>query len=115
MTQNQVICRFPKYFTNPDSFIPERWVRESKTSRFVSKEKVHPYAVLPFGHGPRSCIARRLAEQNIQVFLLRVSISPQNTCIICYYICINKLICIPRCAGILNLLGKAENLAANRY
>lgn len=71
VTQNQVTCRLPEYFNDPDSFIPERWLRlnMNKTNTEVS---VHPYLVLPFGHGPRSCIARRLAEQNIQMVFLRV-------------------------------------------
>ena len=69
VTQNQVSCRLPEYFDKPDSFIPERWLRDSE-----GREKsVHPYLVLPFGHGPRSCIARRLVEQNLQILLLRVS------------------------------------------
>ncbi|XP_008552208.1 cytochrome P450 302a1, mitochondrial isoform X2 [Microplitis demolitor] len=71
VTQNQVTCRLPEYFNDPDSFIPERWLRlnMNKTNTEVS---VHPYLVLPFGHGPRSCIARRLAEQNIQMVFLRL-------------------------------------------
>lgn len=68
VTQNQVTCRLREYFSQPDTFIPERWLRENKSS----SEAVHPYLVLPFGHGPRSCIARRLAEQNMQMLLLRV-------------------------------------------
>ncbi|XP_076298802.1 cytochrome P450 302a1, mitochondrial isoform X2 [Lasioglossum baleicum] len=70
VTQNQIICRLPEYFDSPDSFVPERWLRESKIG---SGKSVHPYVVLPFGHGPRSCIARRFAEQNMQVLLLRNS------------------------------------------
>ncbi|XP_015116287.1 cytochrome P450 302a1, mitochondrial [Diachasma alloeum] len=67
VTQNQVACRLPEYFPDPDSFKPERWFRENPESK-----NVHPYLVLPFGHGPRACIARRLAEQNLQMFLLRI-------------------------------------------
>ncbi|XP_076632594.1 cytochrome P450 302a1, mitochondrial [Colletes latitarsis] len=70
VTQNQVICRLPEYFSNPDTFIPERWLRENSENKAKS---VHPYVLLPFGHGPRSCIARRFAEQNMQVLLLRIS------------------------------------------
>lgn len=75
VTQNQVICRLPEYFDEPNSFIPERWLRDSNGIDKTIKEKsINPYIVLPFGHGPRSCIARRFAEQNLQVFLLRVRI-----------------------------------------
>lgn len=72
VTQNQVICRLPEYFTNPDSFIPERWLRENSENKVNCGKSVHPYVLLPFGHGPRSCIARRFAEQNMQVLLLQM-------------------------------------------
>jgi len=78
VTQNQVICRLPEYFDQPNSFVPERWLRDDdveNTGQTSTKQKsVHPYLVLPFGHGPRSCIARRFAEQNMQVVLLRVRV-----------------------------------------
>lgn len=74
VTQNQIICRLPEYFEEPDLFIPERWLREhSKNNNKINyKKTVHPYVLLPFGHGPRSCIARRFAEQNMQILLLRI-------------------------------------------
>ncbi|KAG5306600.1 CP302 protein, partial [Acromyrmex insinuator] len=71
VTQNQVICRLPEYFDEPNSFRPERWLRDNDVTKL--KEKfINPYTVLPFGHGPRSCIARRFAEQNLQITLLRI-------------------------------------------
>ncbi|XP_070169036.1 cytochrome P450 302a1, mitochondrial [Polyergus mexicanus] len=74
VTQNQIICRLPEYFDEPNSFIPERWLRDTTNEINKTREKsVNPYIVLPFGHGPRSCIARRFAEQNLQVLLLRIS------------------------------------------
>ncbi|XP_029669358.1 cytochrome P450 302a1, mitochondrial-like [Formica exsecta] len=74
VTQNQIICRLPEYFDEPNSFIPERWLRDGNDEINKTREKsVNPYMVLPFGHGPRSCIARRFAEQNLQVLLLRIS------------------------------------------
>ncbi|KAK1120079.1 hypothetical protein K0M31_012803 [Melipona bicolor] len=74
VTQNQIICRLPEYFNKPDLFMPERWLREhSKNANKINYGKsIHPYILLPFGHGPRSCIARRFAEQNMQVLLLRI-------------------------------------------
>lgn len=68
MSQNQVSCRLKYYFKKPLQFIPERWIKGDP-----AYEKVHPYLVLPFGHGPRACIARRLAEQNLYILLARVT------------------------------------------
>lgn len=67
VTQNQVSCRLEQYFPQANSFLPERWIKGSPYYQTCS-----PYLVLPFGHGPRTCIARRLAEQNLVTFLLRV-------------------------------------------
>lgn len=62
-----VACRLEENFKNALQFKPERWTSNN------NRGKVNPYLVLPFGHGMRACIARRLAEQNILVFLIRVS------------------------------------------
>lgn len=62
-------CRLEKYFKNPLKFIPERWLKNHSEKEV----NVSPYLVLPFGHGMRSCIARRFAEQNMLITLLRVS------------------------------------------
>lgn len=68
VSQNQVSCRLDKYFEQPEEFVPERWL---KTHPYFKQH--HPYLVLPFGHGPRSCIARRLAEQNMLIVLMKVN------------------------------------------
>ncbi|XP_019873428.1 cytochrome P450 302a1, mitochondrial [Aethina tumida] len=67
VSQNQVICRLPEYFPSPTEFKPERWLKDHPLYK-----KPDPFLVLPFGHGPRSCIARRLAEQNMLVLLLKM-------------------------------------------
>lgn len=41
----------PKYFPNPQKFDPERFSD-------ANKSKIHPYAYLPFGVGPRICIGK---------------------------------------------------------
>lgn len=60
-----VACRQSHHFPDPLCFLPDRWLQQ--------RNALNPYLVLPFGHGMRACIARRLAEQNMHVLLLRVS------------------------------------------
>ncbi|XP_055606227.1 cytochrome P450 302a1, mitochondrial [Uranotaenia lowii] len=66
VTQNFTSCRLEKYFRDPLKFNPDRWMRGE------TKENVSPYLVLPFGHGMRSCIARRMAEQQMLVLIVRL-------------------------------------------
>ncbi|KAK7503358.1 hypothetical protein BaRGS_00005279 [Batillaria attramentaria] len=63
---NTVLFRNPTYFEEPEKYIPDRWLRDG------SAQKVHPFIVLPFGHGPRMCAGRRFAEQDMAVLLTRI-------------------------------------------
>lgn len=54
------------YFPRAKEFLPERWLRHKPLG------PIHPFASLPFGAGVRMCIGRRLAEQEMYIFLTRV-------------------------------------------
>nr|UZE89907.1 cytochrome P450 CYP9GP3 [Chrysoperla zastrowi sillemi] len=56
------IHRDPKYYPNPDKFDPERFNDENKAS-------IHPMTYMPFGAGPRICIASRFAIMEVKLFL----------------------------------------------
>ncbi|KAL3288380.1 hypothetical protein HHI36_002828, partial [Cryptolaemus montrouzieri] len=66
-----VVSNSEEYFTEPESFIPERWLKsENKISQCPFKqEKIHPFVSLPFGYGRRSCLGRRFAETELQILL----------------------------------------------
>ena len=40
-------------FSDPESFVPERWVRKER-----GENTIHPFASLPFGYGVRMCLGR---------------------------------------------------------
>ena len=60
------MCRDAANFADPDEFRPERWLREEG-------RQLHSFAALPFGHGPRMCIGKRIAELEMHLLLARVS------------------------------------------
>ena len=45
---NFVIGKKEEYFPNPEIFDPDRWGRD----------KPNPFALLPFGFGPRACYGK---------------------------------------------------------
>lgn len=63
-----------RFYPDALNFIPERWLRSSKSSDDIDCPKKsigrhHTHAFLPFGIGARSCIGRRMAEVQMKVFL----------------------------------------------
>ncbi|XP_023219541.1 cytochrome P450 302a1, mitochondrial-like [Centruroides sculpturatus] len=63
-----LIGKSSEYFLKASDFVPERWIRENG----MLEEKIHPYAILPFGHGRRRCVGQRIAEQEMQIFITKM-------------------------------------------
>lgn len=51
-------------------FIPERWLVEKSDPLYHGN--THPMVTLPFGFGVRSCIGRRIAEMEIEIFIKKL-------------------------------------------
>uniref|UniRef100_A0A0B7ATN8 Cytochrome P450 n=1 Tax=Arion vulgaris TaxID=1028688 RepID=A0A0B7ATN8_9EUPU len=77
---NPKACR--DYFSNANKFLPERWLRSSDGSH---KEEIPKMASLPFGHGPKNCLGRRFAEQEIYLAVtkvvqkLKIEVEPESS------------------------------------
>ncbi|XP_072031763.1 cytochrome P450 3A19-like [Amphiura filiformis] len=55
----------PEYWADPETFNPENFSKEAKASR-------HPCAFMPFGAGPRQCVAIRFAILEGKIGLIRM-------------------------------------------
>ncbi|HFE39111.1 MAG TPA: cytochrome P450, partial [Gammaproteobacteria bacterium] len=49
-----VVHHDPRFFKDPEAFLPERWISENR-------RKLQKHAYFPFGLGPRSCIGMNFA------------------------------------------------------
>ncbi|KAK6185568.1 hypothetical protein SNE40_007773 [Patella caerulea] len=65
LLNNYTMSRDPSIFSNPDQFVPERWLK-------AEAKEWHPFSILPFGYGARSCVGRRIAETEIYLATIRV-------------------------------------------
>ena len=55
---NNMLLRLSEYFDRPEEYIPERWARDG------SAKDIHPYLLLPFGFGPRTCAGLSFTSNN---------------------------------------------------
>lgn len=67
-----VSTEIDKYFKRPKEFLPERFLRTTQGE--LSNKNVHPFAMMPFGFGPRSCIGMRLAQMEVETAVAKVDI-----------------------------------------
>eukprot|EP00088_Acartia_fossae_P064635 TRINITY_DN79597_c0_g1_i1.p1 TRINITY_DN79597_c0_g1~~TRINITY_DN79597_c0_g1_i1.p1 ORF type:complete len:106 (+),score=12.87 TRINITY_DN79597_c0_g1_i1:85-402(+) len=58
-----------QHFVNADQFLPERWLRGCPESEGAAS---HPFASLPFGHGPRACVGQRFAKLELYVICMKL-------------------------------------------
>ncbi|XP_059048495.1 cytochrome P450 CYP12A2-like isoform X2 [Achroia grisella] len=64
---NEFISKLDKHYPRAKEFIPERWLVDKSNPLYYGN--THPMVTLPFGFGIRSCIGRRIAELEIEIFL----------------------------------------------
>lgn len=63
-----LLHRHPRYWTDPEKFMPERWLENSS----VESKKRHPFSFLPFSGGGRNCIGERFARIEAQLILVNL-------------------------------------------
>ncbi|XP_054265135.1 probable cytochrome P450 301a1, mitochondrial [Macrosteles quadrilineatus] len=65
-----VTGNMPEFVTEPEKFLPERWMKQTASND--APLHIHPFASLPYGHGPRMCLGRRFADLEMQILLAKL-------------------------------------------
>ncbi|XP_055902448.1 cytochrome P450 CYP12A2-like [Eupeodes corollae] len=65
---NNLLLMEDRYIPRAKEFLPERWLREEKGNHGT----IDPFMYVPFGHGARSCVGRRLVELEIEITVSRL-------------------------------------------
>lgn len=58
-----------EYFTEPETFRPERWISGDTSEEEITKGRS---AFAPFSVGSRECVAKRMADNELRIALARV-------------------------------------------
>ncbi|TGO41152.1 hypothetical protein BHYA_0025g00010 [Botrytis hyacinthi] len=64
--------RNPENFTDPDSFRPERWLPPTHPRYSTRYAKDNLACFKPFSHGPRDCIGKNLAYNEMRLLISRL-------------------------------------------
>jgi cytochrome P450 len=60
-----ILQRDSRFFDDPNSFLPERFLPDNE-------KKLHPFAHIPFGAGPRACIGKDFAMMEMQLLIIEI-------------------------------------------
>ncbi|RCI08842.1 hypothetical protein L249_4632 [Ophiocordyceps polyrhachis-furcata BCC 54312] len=64
--------RNPDNFTDPDSFIPERWLPPTHALYDARFARDRRSVFKPFSHGPRDCIGKNLAQSEMRLIISKL-------------------------------------------
>ena len=67
LQSNYVIAHDPRNFTDPEKYLPERWLRGDP-----DQTDAHTFANIPFGYGPRICVGKRYAEMAVMALAVKM-------------------------------------------
>ncbi|XP_050678106.1 cytochrome P450 CYP12A2-like isoform X3 [Leptidea sinapis] len=70
VVNHQTLCHSEQNYPKAKEFIPERWIVDKSDPLYHGN--AHKFAYSPFGYGSRSCIGKRIAQVQMEVFLKKI-------------------------------------------
>ncbi|XP_050678109.1 cytochrome P450 CYP12A2-like isoform X6 [Leptidea sinapis] len=70
VVNHQTLCHLEENYPKAKEFIPERWIVGKSDPLHYGN--AHKFAYSPFGFGTRSCVGRRIAQVEMEVFLSKI-------------------------------------------